>query len=66
MNRRMRRSLSKAEIAQAQADARNAYHWAEIKSIKRDYDALPDAEKPVRKPEMAAQIDEHLAALLAA
>lgn len=65
MNRRMRRSLSKEEIAQAEADARNIYHWGEVKRIKREYDRLTDDEKAERKQRMACEIDEHLAALKA-
>lgn len=65
MNRRMRRSLSKQEIAEARADAFNAYHWGEIRRIKRDYDAMKPEVRRERKARLAAQIDEHLAALLA-
>lgn len=65
MNRKMRRSLTKEEIAQAEADARNAYHWGEVKRIKREYDRLQPKVQAERKPLMAAEIDEHLAALLA-
>jgi hypothetical protein len=43
----------------------NAYHWAEIRRIKQDYDRLSDAEKARRKPALAHEIDEHLAALFA-
>ena len=65
MNRRMRRSLPRHEIAQAKADARNAYHWGEVKRIKREYDRLSEEEKAERKPQLACEIDEHLAALKA-
>jgi hypothetical protein len=65
VNRRMRRALSKEEIAQAEADAFNAHHWGEIRRIKREYDALKPELRAERKPRLAAEIDEHLAALLA-
>ena len=65
MNRRMRRALGKEEIAQAQADARNAHHWGEIKRLKREYDRLTKEEQAERQPRMAAEIDEHLDALKA-
>lgn len=61
----MRRSLTKEEKAQALADARNAYHWGEVKRIKREYDRLTPDEQVERKPRLAAEIDEHLAALKA-
>ena len=61
----MRRSLTKEEIAQAKADARNIYHWGEVKRIKREYDRLTPEEQATRKPRMAAEIDEHLDALKA-
>jgi hypothetical protein len=65
MNRSMRRALGEAEIAQAQADARNAHHWGEVRRIKREYDRLTEEEQVEWKPRLAAEIDEHLAALKA-
>jgi hypothetical protein len=44
----------------------NVSHWGEIRRIKREYDALSEAEKAERKPALAAQIDYHLAVLKAA
>lgn len=44
---------------------RNAYHWGEVKRIKREYDAMSEADKAEAKPRMAAEIDEHLDALKA-
>ena len=61
----MRRALTAAEKAQALADAKNAFHWGEVKRIKREYDRLTDEEKTERKAMMACEIDEHLAALKA-
>ena len=67
MNRKERRAAgeftaSEEERVTEQA-YKNAHHWAEIKTIKREYDALPDEEKAIRKPGMAADIDWHLRAL---
>lgn len=70
MNRKERRSegllpaqREKAMMARIEF---NASHWEAIKRLKREYDALPDTDKQERKPEMAAQIDQHLAALIGA
>jgi hypothetical protein len=65
MNRRMRRSLGKEEVKQAQSDAWNAYHWGAIKDLKREYDRLTPEEQAERKARMACEIDEHLDALKA-
>jgi len=43
----------------------NAFHWGEIKRIKAEYDAMDEDEQAKMKPRLAAEIDEHLAALKA-
>lgn len=69
MNRKERRAAGEFTAAQSQRvkreAERSAYHWGEVKRIKREYDRLPDAEKPAMKARLATEIDEHLAALLA-
>ena len=70
MNRKDRRaskSLTKQkEERLVEHIEHNTSHWGEIRRIKREYDELTDIQKEVRKPELAAQIDYHLAALKAA
>jgi hypothetical protein len=58
VNRKMRRA-AKRLVAEA------APHWDDIRRIKREYDALPEAEKAENKKLFAAAIDERLAALIA-
>ena len=69
MNRKERRAskeLTKSQEERMMREIdRNAYHWGEVKRIKREYDALSDEQKVSRKAEMACEIDEHLAALIA-
>jgi hypothetical protein len=70
MNRKYRRANGLATLKTEKrlvAHARhNADHWAEVRRIKQEFDALSDVEKAIRKPDMAASIDEHLAAIIAA
>lgn len=67
MNRKDRRA---AGLLHADAETQlliniNAAQWAEIKRIKRDYDAMTPEQQAERKPAMAAQIDGLLAELKA-
>lgn len=65
MNRKERRAakMMRADPETQLHITQNAYHWREVKRIAHEYWALPEEEKPERKPAFAAEIDEHLAAL---